>query len=400
MEQKREGTLFTKQFILLCTSNFLFFASFNMIIPELPAYLTSLGGGEYKGLIIALFTLTAGLSRPFSGRLSDKIGRVPVMLVGGIVCIISSALYPFFTSVWAFLLLRFLHGFSTGFQPTGQTAYIADIVPAQKRGEAMGIVGFMSSIAMAFGPVIGSEMVMHFSIEMMFYASSVMAFLSVLVIFRMQETLQEKSKFNLDALKITKKDVVEPRVFPAALVWMLCVFSFGVVLTLTPDLSVHLGIENKGTFFGIFTLSSLFVRLVAGRLSDRLGRVKVIKVSCLVLFTAMCLLGSSTTPMLFYISASLFGIGVGINSPTVMAWLIDLSDERFKGRGIATGFIALEIGIGMGAFISGLLYGNVTANFPLAFWFAASLIMCAFMYLIYYGNTVNKARRRQLKTVA
>jgi len=397
MDKPRKETLFTKQFILLCTSNFLFFASFNMIIPELPAYLSSMGGEDYKGLIIALFTLTAGFSRPFSGRLSDKIGRVPVMLIGGVVCVISSLLYPFFTSVWAFLLLRFFHGFSTGFQPTGQTAYIADIVPAHKRGEAMGIVGFMSSIAMAFGPVIGSELAMRFNIDMMFYVSSAFAFLSVIVIIKMEESLQDKSKFSLDALKITKKDVVEPKVFPAALVWMLCVFSFGVVLTLTPDLSIHLGIANKGAFFGIFTLSSLFVRLLAGRLSDRLGRVKVIKVSCLILFTAMLLLGSATTPLLFYISASLFGLGVGINSPTVMAWLIDLSDERFKGRGIATGFIALEIGIGMGAFSAGLLYNNQSNNFPLAFWFAAFLIFSAFVYLLYNGKSVNRESMR-LKT--
>jgi MFS family permease len=83
------------QFWLLCLSTFLFFASFNMIIPELPSYLTSLGGGEYKGFIIALFTLTAGLSRPFSGKLADKIGRLKVMIFGAIVSGICGMLYSF-----------------------------------------------------------------------------------------------------------------------------------------------------------------------------------------------------------------------------------------------------------------------------------------------------------------
>jgi len=59
-----------------------------MIIPELPAYLTSLGGGEYKGLIISVFTLTAAISRPFSGKLADTIGRIPVMVIGAGVCFI------------------------------------------------------------------------------------------------------------------------------------------------------------------------------------------------------------------------------------------------------------------------------------------------------------------------
>jgi MFS family permease len=126
--QKRT-TFFTLDFFLLCLSSFLFFASFNMIIPELPSYLSSIGGEEYKGYIISLFTLSAGLSRPFSGKLADKIGRMPVMVFGVMVCFLVSLFYPLLTTVSGFLFLRFLHGFSTGFTPTGTSAYVADIVP-------------------------------------------------------------------------------------------------------------------------------------------------------------------------------------------------------------------------------------------------------------------------------
>ena len=79
-------SIYTLQFALLCLSSLLFSASFNMIIPELPNYLSQMGGAEHKGLIIALFTLTAGISRPFSGKLTDRWGRVPVMAIGSIVC--------------------------------------------------------------------------------------------------------------------------------------------------------------------------------------------------------------------------------------------------------------------------------------------------------------------------
>ena len=65
-----------------------------MMIPELPAYLTNLGGAEHKGWIIALFTLTAGLSRPFSGKLTDTIGRMPVMYIGVWACVVCGVLYP------------------------------------------------------------------------------------------------------------------------------------------------------------------------------------------------------------------------------------------------------------------------------------------------------------------
>ena len=113
---------------------------------ELNTFISLLDGAEYKGLIISLFTLSAGISRPFSGKLSDTIGRKRVMLVGMAVTFLVSLLYPISIGIGAFLLLRFLHGFSAGFLPTGATALITDIIPADRRGQAMGIWGTFISL--------------------------------------------------------------------------------------------------------------------------------------------------------------------------------------------------------------------------------------------------------------
>jgi MFS family permease len=164
--------VYTPQFWQLCLSSLLFYASFNMIIPELPAYLTSLGGAEHKGLIISLFTLTAMFSRPFSGKLADKIGRVPVMMFGAVVCFVCSLIYPILSSVSGFLLLRLVHGFSTGFSPTGLSAYLSDIIPSNKRGEAMGLMGTAGSIGMAAGPAVGGAVANNLGLDAMFYCSS------------------------------------------------------------------------------------------------------------------------------------------------------------------------------------------------------------------------------------
>ena len=166
-----------------------------MIIPELPGYLEDMGGGEYKGLIIGLFTLTAGLSRPISGKLTDRVGRIPVMIFGATVCFIIGFVYPLLTTISGFLFLRFIHGFSTGFKPTGTAAFVADVVPFNRRGEAMGILGISGSLGMAAGPAIGSEIAYRFSMEAMFYASSAAALLSILVIIGMKETLQDPEPF-------------------------------------------------------------------------------------------------------------------------------------------------------------------------------------------------------------
>jgi MFS family permease len=175
-----------------------------MIIPELPNYLTSLGGAEHKGLIIALFTLTAGISRPFSGKLTDQWGRVPIMAVGSIVCVLCGFMYPILTTLSGFFFLRLLHGFSTGFKPTATSAYIADIIPSNRWGEALGMHGLCFSIGGAIGPAIGSFIALHFGLNTMFYTSSLFAFLSIIIVLNMKETLKTKRKFEWSMLRINR----------------------------------------------------------------------------------------------------------------------------------------------------------------------------------------------------
>jgi len=375
--------LYTWQFTMLCLSAFLFFTSFNLIIPELPDYISSLGGEDYKGLIIGLFTITAGLSRPFSGKLADTIGRVPVMFFGVAVCFIVGFLYPILSTVIGFLLLRFIHGLSTGFNPTGVSAYVADIIPDSRRGEAMGILGLSNSIGIAVGPSIGGWLAQHYSIEVIFYISSFIALLSGIVVLGMKETLKNRVKFHPKLLKISWKEVVDWQVLSPALVMLLTAFSFGTMLTIIPDLSKHLGIENKGLFFSVFTLASVAVRIIAGKLSDKIGRVQFLRVSTFIVMLALSALALTNSFTLFILSSVLLGIGIGINSPIIFAWTIDLSDTERRGRSMATLYIGMEAGITLGSFITGYLYANQSSNFPLVFFVSAAFSLAAFIYLIF-----------------
>ncbi|WP_040490467.1 MFS transporter [Indibacter alkaliphilus] len=374
-------TFFTLNFFVLCLSSFLFFASFNMIIPELPAYLTSLGGEDYKGLIISLFTLTAGLSRPFSGKLADKIGRIPVMVVGASICFLVSLLYPIITSVAGFLFLRFIHGFSTGFTPTGTSAYVADLVPFNKRGEAMGIQSLFGSLGMAAGPALGGYIASIWGITPLFYTSAGFAVLSVLVIIRLKESVENTEAMSIRHFRLNRHEIIEKRVLAPSLVLLLTVFSFGTVLTIIPDYSEFLGIKNKGLFFAVFTLSSLGIRVIAGKTSDRYGRIPVMKVATLSMALAMLIIAFAQSKGMLLFGGVIFGASVGMNSPTISAWTIDLSLDAFRGRALATMYIALEAGIGIGALASGYIFANKTENFPVVFSIGAVTSILAFIYL-------------------
>jgi MFS family permease len=376
--------LYTTQLLSLIVSTFLFSASFQMIIPELFDYLTALGGADYKGFIIAFFTITAGVSRPFSGKLTDTIGRVPVMVVGSLVCVVCSALYPFVATVTTFLLLRLLHGFSTGFKPTATAAYVADITTADRRGEAMSALGIGGALGMSIAPMLGSEITQRWGIHWMFAVSSFFAFLSVLILLnQIPESLQNKQKFSFSLLKIKSDEIFDYDALPPFVVQTLLGFASGVCLTLVPDLSKMVGIANKGLFFGISTGAALLIRLVAGKLSDRIGRVAVLKGTSICVFVGTGLMGFATDFLVFTLAAIVYGIAWGMCTPTLQAWTVDLVKPENRGRGLATMFIALELGIGLGAWLSQAIYQNEATRIGWAFYLSAFLGVVAWIYLLF-----------------
>ena len=378
-------------FWLMCLSSFLFFLSFNLLLPELPDHLTRLGGGEYKGFIIALFTLTAAISRPFSGKLADTVGRIPVMVFGSLVCFVCGFFYPWALTVTGFLGLRLLHGFSTGFKPTGTAAFIADIVPVDRRGEAMGLLGVTGALGMAFGPAFGSWVAVHFSLNTMFYCSSATALLSLVVQGTLTETLPpaQRQRFSFSLLKLRWNEVLEPRVLAPAVVTALCLFPFGAVLTVIPDQSRLLGLtgSDKGLFYICYTVASLTVRLVAGKASDTHGRVPVLRISAGILAVGLALLVWSPSVLWFLAAAVVFGIGTGLNSPTLYAWTIDLSHPERRGRAVATMYIALEIGIGLGALLAGWIFANQPDRLPYVHGLSLFCVLTAAVYLFTVKST-------------
>lgn len=354
-----------------------------MIIPKMPSYLTGLGGAEFKGLIISLFTITAMISRPFSGKIADKVGRIPVMVIGTSVCVLISLLYPILSTVTGFLLLRLFHGFSTGFTPTGLTAYLSDIIPYNKRGEAMGLLGTAGTVGMAAGLAVGPGIANDFGLNVMFYCSSAAAVASIAVLFGIKETLSHKQKFSTEVFKIHKRDLLEPRVLITCIVMLLTTYSYGAVFTVIPDLCTHVGIFNEGLPFMFLTVASLSVRLIAGKASDRYGRRKVVMVSSSLVLISMTMLGMASTSTAVLVAITVYGLAQGMTSPTLFAWATDLSDEKHKGRGISSLYIFMEMGIGIGAFLSGFIYANDSSNFFVTFLTAGLLAGVALVYLIF-----------------
>jgi len=368
----------------MCASMFLFMTSFNLILPELNQFLTNLGGSSQKGLIISLFTISAGISRPFSGKLSDYIGRKKVMIIGILVCFIISTLYPLSFSVWFFLTLRFMHGFSAGFTPTGATALITDILPEHKRGAGMGIWGTFISLGIGVGQSLGSFIYQEIGISSLFMISAGTAALSSILLFSVTETLQNPIKFNFSLLKVSWKDVFEPSVLPAAVVMFLSAICSGIIFVLTPDMSEYLGIQNKGFFFGTYVISTILIRLFTSSVSDRIGRRKTLLIGMSVLFISMIMIGLAKDIYTYVAASIVFGIATGISSPTLFAWTADLSHVDRRGVGSGTMFIALELGIMTGSLSTLLIYDSTKSTILAGFLLGALMALVCVFYLFWH----------------
>ena len=369
--------------------------SFNVILPELNSYLTLIGGGEYKGLIIVFFTISAAIARPFSGKISDVIGRKRIVYFGLFLCVIASFSYLIHLSVLLFLVLRFLHGFSVGFTPTAATAMVSDILPVDRRGEGMGVWGTFISIGIGLGQLSSTFIFSFFGIDGLFLVSSFSAIISLFFIVKVKESLTIIKPFTFAILRLKWTDIVDRAVLPPAIVMLLTSTSSGLVFVLSPDLAPMLGIANKGWFFIFYVLVTIIIRFFTGKLSDRIGREKTLFYGVLLLIVSMCLLTQSDNWWMFTLSSVFFGCATGINSPALFAWTADLSNPERRGVGVGTMFIALELGIMMGAFVTLLFYKNTLTSALLTFYAGVFFSFISLIYLIYIKKEVGKPTSKE-----
>ena len=124
------------------------------------------------------------------------------------------------------------------------------------------------------------------------------------------------------------------------------------------------------------------LRFIAGKSSDRHGRVIVMVFSSLVLLISMVVLSFANTPFIMIVAAGIFGLSLGMNTPTLTAWTVDLCSPENRGKAVASVYIALEAGIGSGAIFSAWVYANRTENFIYAFMLPALFAFIALVLLI------------------
>lgn len=141
--------------LILFATVFFDLLGFGIVIPFLPMYAARLGiGASAIGLVLSAYSITQFIFAPLLGRLSDRIGRRPIIMLGLLGSSLSYVIYGFTDSFAGLLISRAVHGACAATISTAQ-AYIADTTEESKRAHAMGMIGAAFGLGFVLGPAVG-----------------------------------------------------------------------------------------------------------------------------------------------------------------------------------------------------------------------------------------------------
>src|SRR5437588_4393399 len=157
--------------LILFLAVFIDLVGFGIVLPLLPIYSKSFGAtGPLIGLIMASYSMMQFVCTPVWGRLSDRIGRRPVLLLSTAGAAISYVMFAIGsglndpTAALAVLLMSRISGGICGTNITVAQAYIADVTPQEDRSKKMGLIGMAFGLGFIFGPPLGGFARVHFGI--------------------------------------------------------------------------------------------------------------------------------------------------------------------------------------------------------------------------------------------
>lgn len=382
--------LWTSSFIKLMVGNLFVFMSFQMLIPTLPPYIKSIGAsGTEIGLVTALFSIGAVLSRPFIGFMLEYKTRKPLVLIGALMLLLITFLYPLSQVVIIFLAFRLLHGLAWGWSTTVNGTAAVDVVPNSRLGEGMGYFGLSITIGMIIAPSLGIFLYQVTSFENLVYISGVLGAIALLLLASVHyQTPEQVLKTKKEDLKFTYMGSLIEKAgwFPATLT-LLISLGYGTIVTFIVIFGEERGIDQIFLFYlGNAILASLS-RPIAGKWFDRKGPIGLVIVTISITFIGMWVLSFAHSNMMIALAGVLFGIGFGSLIPTLQSWT--LTKTPTSRRGVANGMFFSSIDLGLG--LSGLVFGVLAQFVEIGTLFQISSIFMVIALVL----TILEARREK-----
>jgi DHA1 family tetracycline resistance protein-like MFS transporter len=381
------------QFVTIFLTCFIDILGFGIIIPVLPLYAEHFGATALQiGWLVGIFSLAQFFFAPIWGRLSDRVGRKPVLLCGVLGTVAGYLLMGLANSVAMLFVARLIDGISGANIGVAQ-AYLADISSPENRARAMGLLGAAFGLGFVFGPALGGWAGVTFNYSAPMYIAGGLAMLNfVFVMFCLPESRPPQAGHaKREPLFPHLFEHVERRTYAWSLAsYFLVVVGFSMMTAIFALLLLHrFGLDALHTGYilaGIGLLGAIIQGGLIGRLVRRFGEACLAFAGALFMCLGLCALALSEGLVWMVAATVAIGIGNSLLMPTLSALASRSAEAGWQGRALgvmqSSGSLARWVGpMMMGFLLSAQLHRGSGAYglWPLlassAFLFAAALAL-------------------------
>lgn len=377
-----------KGFATLWTTVALDLVGFGIVVPILGRYAERYGASGFEvGLLFASFSLAQLICAPLLGRLSDRIGRKPVILISLLGTAVGSFITGAAGALWVLFLGRIIDGASGASVAVAQGA-VTDIAPVSDRPRLLGLLGAAFGVGFVIGPALGGLASLG-GTHVPFYVAGTLALINAAVAwFRLPET-RPRSSLALQDLAID--EVPAPAVpanfsRPAVRLWGLAVVGFiaivafsGFEATFSLLIGARFGLTEAGVGAVFVGVGVVLVGVQAGLVRPvnvRLGTVSSLRVGLLFNVIGLGTLSVAESWLLLIVALAFLTVGQGLVSPNLSTLVAGgVPDER---RGEALGFQQGVNAAGRvaGPAMAGVLYDRVSVGVDFGSPYLVGAVLC------------------------
>ncbi|MFS8099573.1 MFS transporter [Lentzea alba] len=337
--------LLTPRFALLTAADLGYFTAMGIAVQTLPLYVTGPlhSSKAAAGLAFGAFAISALLLRPFAGRLSDRIGRRPLLLGGTALAAVSLALLSLATDLPTIIALRLLAGVAEAAFFVAAFAALADVAPPDRLGEALSLNSLSLYLGLALGPPLG-EVLAQRSYPTAWLTAAALCLAGTTAFLFVGETGTPS--------RGAKPKLIHRAAVPPSIGLCTALVASGGFMAFAALRAQEEGFENTSLPLFLYGATVVVSRAVFAKVPDRVPPLKLGAIALAVIAVGLVL---TATPHTLLVGSIVLGIGITFSTPAFFAAVFAAAEPHERGAASGTASAFIDIGLGGGPIMLGLI---------------------------------------------
>ncbi len=341
--------LFTPAFGALFAAALVFFTSGSTVLPVASRFAAGPLGADATGVGISIgaFAIAALLLRPVVGWASDRFGRRPLLIGGGLMTVGALTFHLLVTTLPLFIVARSLLGIAEAFFFVAAIAAVSDLAPPERRGEAINIGSLAVYLGLAFGPFLGETILGLGGYDTVWLAAAAMAGVATVLTLFVPETAPGALRSRATGQRPPRTRLIHPAGFFPGFLILTGTWGMAGYFAFLPLYTAELGMGGAGPAMALYALIVITLRIVFAKLPDQIGPARLSSVALVGSAIGLGILGLVRGPFGVYLGTAVFAVGIAFLFPALLALAVARVDELERGTvvGTTTAFVDLSFGL-------------------------------------------------------